>query len=33
LDADLLWRVFGVRALVDRHPLADHPRLTWITQA
>ncbi|HHO8187396.1 TPA: hypothetical protein ACRXTS_001078, partial [Pseudomonas aeruginosa] len=22
-----------VRALVDRHPLADHPRLTWITQA
>ncbi|KPE29354.1 hypothetical protein, partial [Pseudomonas aeruginosa] len=25
--------VFGVRALVDRHPLADHPRLTWITQA
>ncbi|MFP6517845.1 hypothetical protein, partial [Pseudomonas aeruginosa] len=24
---------FGVRALVDRHPLADHPRLTWITQA
>ncbi|WP_239670575.1 hypothetical protein, partial [Pseudomonas aeruginosa] len=23
----------GVRALVDRHPLADHPRLTWITQA
>ena len=22
--------VFGVQALIDRHPLADHPRITWI---
>ncbi|MNS81144.1 Hemin import ATP-binding protein HmuV [compost metagenome] len=32
LTTDLLHDVFGVRALIDRHPLADHPRLTWITQ-
>ena len=28
-----LAQVFGVRALVDRHPLAPHPRITWITPA
>ncbi|MNH24322.1 Hemin import ATP-binding protein HmuV [compost metagenome] len=32
LTAELLHEVFGVQALIDRHPLADHPRLTWITQ-
>ena len=32
LTAELLQEVFGVQALIDRHPLADHPRLTWITQ-
>ncbi|BBP84119.1 ABC transporter ATP-binding protein [Pseudomonas sp. Pc102] len=31
LTADLLQQVFGVHALVDRHPLADHPRITWIS--
>ena len=31
LTAELLQQVFGVHALVDRHPLADHPRITWIT--
>ncbi|WP_437882253.1 ABC transporter ATP-binding protein [Pseudomonas sp. LRF_L74] len=30
LNAELLLHVFGVRALVDRHPLAGHPRITWI---
>lgn len=33
LTPHLLREVFGVEALVDRHPLADHPRITWITQA
>lgn len=32
LTTELLHEVFGVQALIDRHPLADHPRLTWITQ-
>ncbi|MCW3478479.1 ABC transporter ATP-binding protein [Neisseriaceae bacterium JH1-16] len=32
LTADLLDRVFGVRALVDAHPIAGHPRITLITQ-
>ncbi|WP_191830749.1 ABC transporter ATP-binding protein [Pseudomonas fluorescens] len=32
LTTELLQDVFGVQALIDRHPLADHPRLTWITQ-
>ncbi|NER61428.1 ABC transporter ATP-binding protein, partial [Pseudomonas sp. MAFF212428] len=31
LTAELLREVFGVEALIDRHPLADHPRITWIT--
>ncbi len=30
LTAELLREVFGVQALIDRHPLADHPRITWI---
>ncbi|CAM3891673.1 iron complex transport system ATP-binding protein [Ectopseudomonas alcaliphila] len=30
LTAELLQQVFGVRALVDTHPLAGHPRITWI---
>ncbi|MGE8498547.1 MAG: ABC transporter ATP-binding protein [Pseudomonas sp.] len=30
LTADLLQQVFGVQALVDTHPLAGHPRITWI---
>ncbi|MCO8170781.1 ABC transporter ATP-binding protein [Pseudomonas sp. 21LCFQ02] len=33
LTPQLLREVFGVQALVDSHPLADHPRITWITQA
>ena len=33
LSAELLERVFGVQALVDRHPLHAYPRITWITQA
>ncbi|MBD9481526.1 ABC transporter ATP-binding protein [Pseudomonas sp. PDM14] len=33
LSAELLQRVFGVQALVDRHPLHAYPRITWITQA
>ena len=32
LNAELLQRVFGVQALVDRHPLHAYPRITWITQ-
>ncbi|MGE8359671.1 ABC transporter ATP-binding protein [Pseudomonas sp.] len=32
LTADLLQQVFGVTALIDRHPLHDYPRITWITQ-
>lgn len=32
LSAELLQRVFGVQALVDRHPLHAYPRITWITQ-
>ncbi len=32
LTAELLREVFGVEALIDTHPLADHPRITWITQ-
>jgi iron complex transport system ATP-binding protein len=30
LSAELLQQVFGVQALVDTHPLAGHPRITWI---
>ena len=33
LTAELLLDVFGVQALVDTHPLAPHPRITWITHA
>ncbi|GAB7527982.1 ABC transporter ATP-binding protein [Pseudomonas sp. 3A(2025)] len=32
LTAPLLREVFGVEALVDTHPLAPHPRITWITR-
>ncbi|MEB0040965.1 MULTISPECIES: ABC transporter ATP-binding protein [unclassified Pseudomonas] len=31
LTVALLRDVFGVEALVDTHPLSDHPRITWIT--
>jgi iron complex transport system ATP-binding protein len=31
LTPERLLQVFGVHALVDRHPLADHPRITWIS--
>ncbi|TBU98569.1 ABC transporter ATP-binding protein [Stutzerimonas kirkiae] len=31
LSAERLQQVFGVHALVDRHPLADHPRITWVS--
>ncbi|QTN47837.1 ABC transporter ATP-binding protein [Ectopseudomonas mendocina] len=30
LTVDLLQQVFGLQALVDTHPLAGHPRITWI---
>jgi len=30
LTAELLQQVFGVPTLVDTHPLAGHPRITWI---
>ena len=33
LTEDLLQQVFAVSALVDKHPLHDYPRITWITQA
>ncbi|MGE7991090.1 ABC transporter ATP-binding protein [Pseudomonas sp. NPDC089554] len=33
LTEHCLAEVFGVQALVDRHPLASHPRITWITPA
>ncbi|OLU17591.1 MULTISPECIES: ABC transporter ATP-binding protein [unclassified Pseudomonas] len=32
LTGELLHEVFGVRALVDSHPLHAYPRITWITQ-
>ncbi|WP_095156661.1 ABC transporter ATP-binding protein [Pseudomonas sp. Irchel 3E13] len=32
LTSELLHHVFGVRALVDTHPLHAYPRVTWITQ-
>ncbi|MEN2397829.1 ABC transporter ATP-binding protein [Pseudomonas halotolerans] len=32
LTVTLLRDVFGVQALIDEHPLAAHPRITWITQ-
>lgn len=32
LTAALLRDVFGIDALVDTHPLAGYPRITWITQ-
>jgi iron complex transport system ATP-binding protein len=32
LTVDLLRNVFGVEALIDAHPLAGYPRITWITQ-
>ncbi|GGJ87551.1 ABC transporter ATP-binding protein [Pseudomonas matsuisoli] len=31
LTAELIEQVFGVKALVDRHPLHAYPRVTWIT--
>jgi len=33
LTEQCLAEVFGVQALVDRHPLASHPRITWISPA
>ncbi|PWB34056.1 histidinol phosphatase [Pseudomonas sp. SDI] len=33
LTEQRLEQVFGIRALVDRHPLAHHPRITWISPA
>lgn len=33
LTEQCLAEVFGVRALVDCHPLAPHPRITWISPA
>ncbi|MCG8295871.1 ABC transporter ATP-binding protein [Pseudomonas entomophila] len=33
LTEQCLAEVFGTRALVDRHPLAHHPRITWISPA
>ena len=30
LTTELLQQVFGLQALVDTHPLAGHPRITWI---
>ncbi len=33
LTEQRLAQVFGIRALVDRHPLAHHPRITWICPA
>lgn len=32
LTAELLLQCFGVKALVDSHPLHAYPRITWITQ-
>ena len=32
LTVALLREVFGVDALIDEHPLAGYPRITWITQ-
>ena len=32
LTSALLREVFGVEALIDTHPLAGYPRITWITQ-
>lgn len=32
LTEDLLLQVFGAKALVDPHPVAGHPRITWITR-
>ncbi|WNW09913.1 ABC transporter ATP-binding protein [Pseudomonas sp. DTU_2021_1001937_2_SI_NGA_ILE_001] len=32
LTPALLHEVFGLQALVDTHPLAPHPRITWITR-
>ncbi len=32
LTPGLLRQVFGVEALVDRHPLHPYPRITWITR-
>ncbi|MHC6225644.1 ABC transporter ATP-binding protein [Pseudomonas sp. X10] len=31
LTEQRLAQVFGIHALVDRHPLAHHPRITWIS--
>jgi iron complex transport system ATP-binding protein len=31
LTPTLLHEVFGAHALVDKHPLHDYPRITWIT--
>ncbi|MDD0977550.1 ABC transporter ATP-binding protein [Pseudomonas fontis] len=33
LTEQRLEQVFGVHALVDTHPLAPHPRITWISPA
>lgn len=32
LTSAVLEQVFGVQALVDRHPLHPYPRITWITR-
>jgi iron complex transport system ATP-binding protein len=32
LTPSVLHKVFGVEALVDRHPLHAYPRITWITR-
>lgn len=31
LTPQLLYEVFGAQALVDKHPLHEYPRITWIT--
>lgn len=33
LTEQCLAEVFGVHALVDRHPVGEHPRITWIRHA
>ncbi|MCD5995451.1 ABC transporter ATP-binding protein [Pseudomonas sp. CDFA 602] len=30
LTPDMLHNVFGAKALIDRHPLRNYPRITWI---
>jgi iron complex transport system ATP-binding protein len=31
LTSELLSDVFGAKALIDAHPIHDHPRITWIS--